>query len=158
MLAALDRQAKQAAALAAEAAAGGGSGGGSAGNGKGPELRLGQRVVHRGLGYRGVVVGWDVGCCESEEWQEGVAAHKLRGGLRCVCVCVANCQGKDSRVWGGVLCAFVFTRPQAAAHNLPPPSGRGGWGVSRVCGSLTLMLGVHACASSERRHAKHERE
>lgn len=34
----------------------------------GPVLRLGQRVLHKQLGYRGVVVGWDMRCCESEEW------------------------------------------------------------------------------------------
>lgn len=75
MLAALDRQAKQAAALAAEAEAGA--------DGKQVLLRLGQRVVHKEQGYRGVVVGWDVGCCESEEWQERAAAEQLKGGLRC---------------------------------------------------------------------------
>jgi len=75
MLAALDRQAKQAAALAAEAEAGA--------DGKQVLLRLGQRVVHKEQGFRGVVVGWDVGCCESEEWQERAAAEQLKGGLRC---------------------------------------------------------------------------
>lgn len=81
MLAALDRQAKQAAALAAEAEA-------TASGGKQLALRLGQRVVHREHGYRGVVVGWDVGCCESEEWQERAGVEKLKQGLRCVCVYV----------------------------------------------------------------------
>jgi hypothetical protein len=74
MLAALDRQAKQAAALAAEADA--------TAEGKRLQLRLGQRVVHKDHGYRGVVVGWDVGCCESEEWQERAAAEQLKNGLR----------------------------------------------------------------------------
>ncbi|WIA21272.1 hypothetical protein OEZ85_000506 [Tetradesmus obliquus] len=71
MLAALDRQAKQAAALAAEQL---------------PALqvvalRLGQRVVHRQHGYRGVVVGWDVGCCEDEAWQAAAHAGELKKGL-----------------------------------------------------------------------------
>lgn len=74
MLSALDRQAKQAAALAAEADA--------VASGKQLKLRLGQRVVHKEHGYRGVVVGWDVGCCESEEWQERAAAGDLKNGLR----------------------------------------------------------------------------
>eukprot|EP00879_Flechtneria_rotunda_P024998 GHRR01026527.1.p1 GENE.GHRR01026527.1~~GHRR01026527.1.p1 ORF type:complete len:133 (+),score=43.10 GHRR01026527.1:3-401(+) len=74
LLAALDRQAKQAAALAAEAGPGS----------KALRLRLGQRVVHRTFGYRGVVVGWDVGCCEEEEWQELAQTGKLKEGLRCV--------------------------------------------------------------------------
>jgi hypothetical protein len=74
MLAALDRQAKQAAALAAEADA--------TAAGKQLQLRLGQRVVHKEHGYRGVVVGWDVGCCEGEEWQERAGAEELKNGLR----------------------------------------------------------------------------
>lgn len=32
-------------------------------------FRLGQRVVHRAHGYRAVVCGWDVQCCEDETWQ-----------------------------------------------------------------------------------------
>jgi len=47
MLAALDRQAKQAAALSAEAAAAG-----AGGDAKTVQFQLGQRVVHRALGYR----------------------------------------------------------------------------------------------------------
>jgi uncharacterized protein with gpF-like domain len=74
MLSALDRQAKQAAALTAEAEAGAA--------GKQLQLRLGQRVVHKQHGYRGVVVGWDVGCCESEQWQERAEAEGLKNGLR----------------------------------------------------------------------------
>lgn len=46
MLAALDRQAKQAAALAAEAAAG------TSSSFKTVQFRLGQRVVHRVYGFR----------------------------------------------------------------------------------------------------------
>ena len=34
-----------------------------------PQLRLGQRVEHKGTGMAGVVVGWDRACCEGEEWQ-----------------------------------------------------------------------------------------
>lgn len=81
MLAQLDRQAKQAAALAAEA--------GAAADNQ-PRLRLGQRVVHREQGYRGVVVGWDVGCCESEEWQERAGAEALKSGLRWVVIHDSN--------------------------------------------------------------------
>lgn len=75
MLTALDRQAKQAVALAAEAAA-------ATEGSKQLLLRLGQRVVHRQHGYRGVVVGWDLGCCESQEWQEQAQASNLQNGLR----------------------------------------------------------------------------
>jgi hypothetical protein len=33
-------------------------------------------------GYRGVVVGWDVGCCEDEGWQQAARAADLKKGLR----------------------------------------------------------------------------
>lgn len=33
-----------------------------------PKFRLGQRVLHAKFNYRGVVVGWDYGCCETEEF------------------------------------------------------------------------------------------
>eukprot|EP00878_Enallax_costatus_P002909 GHUV01003103.1.p1 GENE.GHUV01003103.1~~GHUV01003103.1.p1 ORF type:complete len:415 (+),score=115.19 GHUV01003103.1:208-1452(+) len=71
MLTQLDRQAKQAAALATEQ-------GDASSN---IQLRLGQRVVHKTRGYRGVVVGWDVGCCEDEEWQNVAKVSELKKGL-----------------------------------------------------------------------------
>jgi heat shock protein HspQ len=73
MLAELEKRSKQAAAAASEWQAGG----------RGVALRLGQRVVHRGTGFRGVVVGWDAACCEDEEWVERSGAAKLAGGLKC---------------------------------------------------------------------------
>lgn len=72
MLSALDRQAKQAEALTAEQESASST----------VQLRLGQRVVHKVHGYRGVVVGWDVGCCEDEEWQEAAKTDKLKNGLK----------------------------------------------------------------------------
>lgn len=33
-----------------------------------PKFRLGQRVLHSKHQYRGVVVGWDFGCCETKEF------------------------------------------------------------------------------------------
>jgi hypothetical protein len=36
----------------------------------------------RKRGYRGVVVGWDVGCCEDEAWQQAAQAADLQKGLR----------------------------------------------------------------------------
>lgn len=71
MLTQLDRQAKQAAALAAEQ-------GDSASV---VRLRLGQRVVHKTRGFRGVVVGWDVGCCEDEDWHSVAGLSELTKGL-----------------------------------------------------------------------------
>ncbi|GFH14726.1 UVR domain-containing protein [Haematococcus lacustris] len=61
LLSKLESSAKQAQALAAEYT------GGSTFK---PRLRLGQRIVHRVHGYRGVVVGWDAQCCEAEDWVE----------------------------------------------------------------------------------------
>lgn len=34
-----------------------------------PRLRLGARVLHSELGYRGAVAGWDACCLETPEWQ-----------------------------------------------------------------------------------------
>jgi hemimethylated DNA binding protein len=36
-----------------------------------PRLRLGARVLHSELGYRGAVAGWDACCLETPEWQRG---------------------------------------------------------------------------------------
>ncbi len=69
LLSELEKRSKQAAAAASEWKS------------TGRLLRLGQRVVHRAAGYRGVVVGWDAACCEDEEWVEGSGAGELKGGL-----------------------------------------------------------------------------
>ncbi|GAX76663.1 hypothetical protein CEUSTIGMA_g4109.t1 [Chlamydomonas eustigma] len=39
-------------------------------DGQQPLFRLGQRVLHRNDGFRGLIVGWDMKCCESEEWMQ----------------------------------------------------------------------------------------
>ena len=36
-----------------------------------PRLRLGARVLHSELGYRGAIAGWDACCLETPEWQRG---------------------------------------------------------------------------------------
>jgi len=46
-----------------------------------PRFRLGQRVWHRSKGYRGVVAGWDLQCCETDAWVEKNGAMELSGGL-----------------------------------------------------------------------------
>eukprot|EP00475_Leptophrys_vorax_P045676 TRINITY_DN9573_c0_g1_i1.p1 TRINITY_DN9573_c0_g1~~TRINITY_DN9573_c0_g1_i1.p1 ORF type:complete len:266 (+),score=33.76 TRINITY_DN9573_c0_g1_i1:30-800(+) len=45
-------------------------------------LRLGQRVVHREFGYRGVVAGMDPLCCESDEWMRDADVARLKRGAR----------------------------------------------------------------------------
>mmetsp|Transcript_25874 Transcript_25874/g.66704 ORF Transcript_25874/g.66704 Transcript_25874/m.66704 type:complete len:499 (+) Transcript_25874:102-1598(+) len=72
MLADLERRAKRAEALAAEFKPSGVS----------REFRLGQRVKHRKFGYRGLVVGWDAQCCESDEWAEAAGVASLPRGSR----------------------------------------------------------------------------
>jgi hemimethylated DNA binding protein len=82
-LADLERRAKQAAAALEEA---GGAGAVAADPDAVPSappvlpLRLGQRVVHRAFGYRGVVVGWDSACCEDDDWIEATGAADSPGG------------------------------------------------------------------------------
>ena len=44
------------------------------------EYRLGQKVKHRVLGYRGVICGMDPLCCESEEWMNAVGVEELPRG------------------------------------------------------------------------------
>ncbi|KAI8477009.1 MAG: hypothetical protein J3K34DRAFT_498324 [Monoraphidium minutum] len=73
LLAELEKRSKQAAAAASEWKAGGAGG---------AVLRLGQRVLHKRSGFRGVVVGWDPACCEDEEWVGRSGAAKLEGGLQ----------------------------------------------------------------------------
>jgi hypothetical protein len=41
-----------------------------------PRFTLGEMVVHTTKGYRGVVCGWDLACCEGTEWQQAA-------GVRC---------------------------------------------------------------------------
>ena len=41
-----------------------------------PRFALGEMVVHTAKGYRGVVAGWDLACCEGTEWQAAA-------GVRC---------------------------------------------------------------------------
>eukprot|EP00884_Botryococcus_braunii_P014347 jgi/Botrbrau1/22913/Bobra.0065s0062.1 len=41
---------------------------------------LGQRVLHRVHGYRGVVCGWDAACAEKEEWQVNAGVNNLSKG------------------------------------------------------------------------------
>ena len=43
-------------------------------------FRLGQRVTHAVLGYRGAVCGWDPECAEGEEWQREAGVAGLRDG------------------------------------------------------------------------------
>lgn len=45
-----------------------------------PRYTLGQMVVHNGKGYRGVVCGWDLACCESADWQAKAGVDALSGG------------------------------------------------------------------------------
>ncbi|KAL4422849.1 hypothetical protein ABPG75_009046 [Micractinium tetrahymenae] len=45
-----------------------------------PRFTLGEMVVHNSKGYRGVVCGWDMTCCEGSEWQEAAGVSKLRHG------------------------------------------------------------------------------
>ncbi|PSC76506.1 F-box only 21 [Micractinium conductrix] len=45
-----------------------------------PRFCLGEMVVHSSKGYRGVICGWDLACCESAEWQEEAGVSDLRGG------------------------------------------------------------------------------
>ncbi|KAL4517713.1 hypothetical protein Ndes2526B_g02115 [Nannochloris sp. 'desiccata'] len=45
-----------------------------------PRFSLGQMTVHNGKGYRGIICGWDLACCESPEWQEAAGIENLRNG------------------------------------------------------------------------------
>lgn len=48
-----------------------------------PRFALGEMVLHSTKGYRGVVCGWDLACCESEEWQAAA-------GIRWACAAGAS--------------------------------------------------------------------
>lgn len=39
--------------------------------------QLGQRFVHAQKGYQGVIVGWDMTCCEDDEWRERAQVSRL---------------------------------------------------------------------------------
>ena len=41
-----------------------------------PRFSLGEMVLHSSKGYRGVVCGWDLACCESEEWQAAAGIRR----------------------------------------------------------------------------------
>jgi hemimethylated DNA binding protein len=45
-----------------------------------PRFSLGEMVLHSSKGYRGVVCGWDLACCESEEWQAAAGINALQQG------------------------------------------------------------------------------
>lgn len=45
-----------------------------------PRFALGQMVVHSAKGYRGVVAGWDLACCESTKWRAGAGVDALSAG------------------------------------------------------------------------------
>ena len=45
-----------------------------------PEFRLGQRIVHKHKGFKGVICGWDVQCCESSVWQKDSGVEALSAG------------------------------------------------------------------------------
>lgn len=44
------------------------------------QFRLGQKVRHRVIGYRGVVCGMDPVCCESDQWAETAGVDELPRG------------------------------------------------------------------------------
>lgn len=45
-----------------------------------PKFDLGQLIAHREYGYRGVIVGYDASCQQSEEWMESMGVDSLPGG------------------------------------------------------------------------------
>ncbi|KAL4857449.1 Clp protease adapter protein ClpF [Chlorella vulgaris] len=45
-----------------------------------PRFTLGEMVVHTTKGYRGVVCGWDLACCEGTEWQQAAGVSELANG------------------------------------------------------------------------------
>jgi hypothetical protein len=40
-----------------------------------PRYALGEVVVHASKGYRGVVCGWDLACCEGDDWQRAAGVE-----------------------------------------------------------------------------------
>eukprot|EP00887_Chlorella_sp_A99_P007314 scaffold2.g7314.t1 len=65
---------------AAEAAAAAAAAASCSSLGREPALSLGEMVVHTTKGYRGVVCGWDVSCCEGAEWQARAGVDALERG------------------------------------------------------------------------------
>ena len=53
-----------------------------------PQLRLGQRVIHKPTDMQGVVVGWDRACCEGAEWRSVNETSSLQ---RVGCALLAAC-------------------------------------------------------------------
>lgn len=45
-----------------------------------PRFALGEMVVHSSKGYRGVICGWDMTCCEGSEWQEAAGVRWAGAG------------------------------------------------------------------------------
>lgn len=45
-----------------------------------PAFSLGQMIVHTTKGYRGVVCGWDLACCENDAWKTNASIGSLKGG------------------------------------------------------------------------------
>ena len=45
-----------------------------------PAFSLGQMIVHTTKGYRGVVCGWDLACCEDDAWKTSASTGSLKGG------------------------------------------------------------------------------
>lgn len=86
-----------AAAAAAAAVAAGGP----------PTFRLGQRVTHVTLGYRGVVAGWDPTCMEGAAWRAGARVGAGEAAQPCYHVLV------DVRDWEGVVADPEGTPPVA---------------------------------------------
>ncbi|KAL4444009.1 hypothetical protein ABPG75_011746 [Micractinium tetrahymenae] len=43
-------------------------------------FQVGQLLRHRRYQYRGVIVGWDLRCCASEEWMQQMGVDRLPGG------------------------------------------------------------------------------
>lgn len=46
-----------------------------------PSFALGQRVTQKDKGYKGVVFGWDVLCCETDEWKQKNSVETLKNGV-----------------------------------------------------------------------------
>lgn len=60
-----------------------------------PRFSLGEMVVHSSKGYRGVVCGWDLACCEGTDWQAAAGVDELSAGTSQVFYHVLV----DSRDW-----------------------------------------------------------
>jgi len=45
-----------------------------------PAYALGQVLTHRKFGYRGVIIGYDPTCLQTDEWVEQMGVERLPGG------------------------------------------------------------------------------